>query len=464
MNLVSQPILTGFLRLGDLMMVVLAALMAHLVRFGDIDLSANYSIVVLLVCLIAAHVFQMFRLYEFGELSRFLFQAPKLFLAWTVVILVLLTIGFLTKTSEDYSRIWVLIFFVFGFVGLALLRFGVKQQIRRWQANGRLLRKVAVLGAGEHGERLVHHLLVRGTGSVQLVGIFDDRRTRVQSNIEGYPVRGDTEDLLALVREKKVDQIIIALPWSAESRIFAVLRRLRTVPIDVRLSPERVAYRFPSHGFSELSGISLLNVFEKPLSPWQVLLKEAEDRVLALLILVFISPLLLTIAILIKLDSPGPVLFRQQRFGFNKEVFTVYKFRTMHHVPHDESAVPQARLNDPRITRLGSFLRRASLDELPQFFNVLQGTMSIVGPRPHAMVHDEEFAALMDEYLARHNVKPGITGWAQINGYRGEIEKDEDVIMRVQHDLYYIENWSLWFDLRIIILTVFKGFVHQKAY
>ncbi len=464
MTPVSQPVISGLLRLGDILAIVIAALLAHIVRFGSLEFAGLYSIAVVIASVIAAQVFHFFQLYRFGELARFMFQVPKIFLAWSITILLLLTLGFLTKTSEDYSRVWVFLFYLFGFAGLSLLRFAVKEQISHWQARGRLLRRVAVIGAGEHGERLVHHLLIRGAKSVKLVGVFDDRRTRVPTNIEGFPVRGNTDDLLALVREKEIDQIVVALPWSAEARILEVLRKLRTVPIDVRLSPERVAYLFPSHGFSDLNGISLLNVFERPLSNWNRLAKEAEDRVLAALILIFISPLMVVVAVLIKLDSRGPVLFHQKRFGFNKEVFTVYKFRTMLPDTDNGSAVPQAKRNDPRVTRLGKWLRRTSLDELPQFFNVLEGSMSIVGPRPHAMVHDEQFATIMDDYMARHNVKPGITGWAQINGFRGEIMDETDLMMRVQHDLHYIENWSLWLDVKIIVLTVFKGFVHEKAY
>lgn len=464
MTPVSQPVISGLLRVGDLVAIIFAALLAHIVRFGNLDLAADYALAIIIACVLAGQVFHYLQLYRFGELSRFMFQAPKIFLGWSIAIVLLLTLGFVTKTSEDYSRIWVFLFYVFGFGSLSILRFAVKEQIAHWQARGRLLPKVAVIGAGEHGERLVHHMLARGAKSVKLVGVFDDRRTRVPANIEGFPVRGNIDDLLALAREKKVDQILIALPWSAESRILEVLRKLRTVPVDVRLSPERVVYRFPSHGFSDLSGVSLLNVFERPLSNWNHLVKETEDRVFAALILVFISPLMIVIAVLIKLDSRGPVLFHQKRLGFNKEVFTVYKFRTMHPDTTNHAAVAQARRNDSRVTRVGKWLRRTSLDELPQFFNVLQGSMSVVGPRPHAVVHDEEFATIMDDYMARHNVKPGITGWAQINGFRGEIMDEADLMLRVQHDLHYIENWSLWLDVKIIILTVFKGFVHEKAY
>ena len=208
----------------------------------------------------------------------------------------------------------------------------------------------------------------------------------------------------------------------------------------------------------------MLSIFERPITHWDRLIKGLEDRILAACILLLISPLLAVIAILIKLDSRGPVFFRQQRYGFNNELIEVNKFRTMYVDEQPPDGYRQAHRDDPRITRIGRFLRRSSLDELPQFFNVLEGKMSVVGPRPHPVPLNDQFAVVMEEYFARHNVKPGITGWAQINGFRGETTTPESMRMRVRYDLYYIENWSVWFDLRIMVLTVFKGFVHENAY
>jgi Undecaprenyl-phosphate glucose phosphotransferase len=208
----------------------------------------------------------------------------------------------------------------------------------------------------------------------------------------------------------------------------------------------------------------MLNVFEKPLAGWNYIVKILEDRVLAAGILVLIMPLLLLLAGLIKHDSRGPVLFRQKRYGFNNEVIDVFKFRSMYIDRCEDRSVVQATKHDPRVTRIGRILRRTSLDELPQFLNVLMGSMSIVGPRPHAVAHNEQYSRLIDEYLARHRVKPGITGWAQVNGLRGDTETLEKMEQRVRYDLYYIENWSLLFDIRIILRTLFVGFTHPNAY
>lgn len=461
---ISPPIITGLLRVFDLIVIALAALLAYYIRHTTLDVPGSYILITIVVMLVIANVFQSVRLYEFQALSTNLFQSRKLFLTWSVVMLLLVAVGFMTKTAQLYSRTWVALWFTFGFVGLSLLRFGLKILLSRWQRQGRLVRKFAVVGAGLQGQNVVRYLTASRDPSLELIGVFDDRKTRVPTNIDGLPVRGNVDDLLSHVRNNRVDQIIVALPWSAEARLLQVLRKLKTVPTDVRLCPEGIAYRFPTHGFTHVNGLGMLNVFERPLSNWDRVVKGLEDRLLAALVLIFISPLMLAIGLLIKFDSPGPIFFRQHRYGFNNKIIDVYKFRTMHQGKAEEAAVPQAQRNDPRVTRLGAFLRRTSLDELPQFINVVRGEMSIVGPRPHAIAHNEQFATIVDEYLARHNVKPGITGWAQINGYRGEIRSNQDLEKRIQYDLYYIDNWSLFFDLRIMAMTVSRGFVHDNAY
>jgi Undecaprenyl-phosphate glucose phosphotransferase len=286
----------------------------------------------------------------------------------------------------------------------------------------------------------------------------------VPDYVGGYPVLGTVNELLAFARRNPIDQIIVALPWDAENRLLAWMKKLRSLPVDVRLCPDMIGFHLPHRQVTHVGGVPMLNVFEKPLAGWNYIVKIMEDRVLAAGILVLIMPLLLVICALIKLDSRGPVLFRQKRYGFNNEVIEVFKFRTMYVDGCDDQAVAQATKQDPRVTRVGRILRRTSLDELPQFLNVLSGTMSIVGPRPHAVAHNEQYSRLIDEYLARHRVKPGITGWAQVNGLRGETETLDKMEQRVRYDLYYIENWSLLFDIRIILRTLFVGFSHPNAY
>ena len=322
-----------------------------------------------------------------------------------------------------------------------------------------------MIGAGEHGRRFVEHLR-HGEQSVNLIGLFDDRRERVPDYVAGYPVLGTVDDLLIFARHHRIDQVVVALPWGAEARLLGWMKKLRNLPVEVRLCPDMIGFHLPHSGVSHIGGVPLLNVFEKPLAGWDWIVKAVEDRLLAGIILLAISPLMLIIAFGIKLTSPGPVFFKQKRYGFNNEVIEVYKFRSMYQgsAQGGLGVVQQATRGDPRITPIGGFLRRTSLDELPQFLNVFKGDMSIVGPRPHAVAHNEQYARLIDEYLARHKVKPGITGWAQVHGLRGETDTLEKMERRVQYDLYYIENWSFFLDMKIILTTFLVGFMHPNAY
>ena len=259
--------------------------------------------------------------------------------------------------------------------------------------------------------------------------------------------------------------MIVALPWSAEQRILELLQQLRQVAVDVQLCPEAIGFRMVDRPVIHLGGVPMLAVFDRPLNGWNYVAKAIEDRVLAALILLLIWPLMVLIAIAVKLDSDGPVLFRQKRYGFNNNEIEVLKFRTMYHdAGGGERDVRQATRADSRVTRIGGLLRRTSLDELPQFFNVLEGSMSIVGPRPHAVTHNVKYAGMIQHYYGRHRVKPGITGWVQVNGLRGETDTPDKIEKRVAYDLYYIDNWSLLLDLKIIVRTLFVGFVSKNAY
>ncbi len=273
--------------------------------------------------------------------------------------------------------------------------------------------------------------------------------------------------MIQLVRLDAVDTVIVADEEASPDRLADIFERLREVPADVRYCPGPMALRLTRHNVSRYAGVAMLNVVDRPLSEWRYVVKEIEDRVLATLIVALISPVLLAIAALVKMDSPGPVLFRQRRYGYNNQLVEVWKFRTMRHDLEDTNAERLTQHNDPRITRIGAFLRRWSLDELPQFLNVLRGDMSIVGPRPHAVSAKAGgllYPQAVPHYAARHRVKPGITGWAQINGWRGTTDTVRQIEKRVEHDMYYIEHWSLWLDLKIITLTLFKGFSGQNAY
>ena len=251
--------------------------------------------------------------------------------------------------------------------------------------------------------------------------------------------------------------MIFALPITAEQRILQMLRKLWVLPIDIRLAAHANRLRFRPRSYSYVGQVPVLDLFDKPIADWDVVIKLAFDKIVGALALLALSPVLLATAIAVKLDSPGPVLFRQRRYGFNNELIEVFKFRSMYVDKTDATAAKLVTRNDPRVTRVGRFIRKTSLDELPQLFNVVfKGNLSLVGPRPHA-VHakaaDRQYDEVVDGYFARHRVRPGITGWAQVNGWRGETDTQEKIQQRVEHDLYYIENWSILFDLYILAIT-----------
>lgn len=461
-------VVVGLLRLSDGMIVILASLIAYLTRFQDFDDLGTFQVYGCGIgVLLTVNIIQLAGLYDFNKLTNLYSQATRLLGCWLLVMIILLALGFLGKVHlVASSRLWVAMWFVYGFFGLFTIRLLLSHQIQRWQQRGRLARRVAVVGTGPHGKRLIEHMVRHGNKAERVVGIYSDSDNHGQGSVGGYPIMGGINDLVQASRRSMIDQVIVAIPCSAEQRILDLLKRLRSLPVDVRLCTDMIGFHLADRGVSHVGGgLPVLNVFEKPLSGWGLIQKGVEDRLLAAFILLLISPLLLTIAALIKVDSKGPVVFRQKRYGFNNEVIEVLKFRSMYvERSSAERDVPQATKKDPRVTRVGRFLRRTSLDELPQFVNVLMGNMSIVGPRPHAVAHNERYADVIDEYLSRHRVKPGITGWAQVNGLRGETETLEKMEQRVRYDLYYIENWSLLFDLRIIFRTLFVGFSDPNAY
>ncbi len=462
-------VVVGMLRLSDALVVILASLVAYMTRFRDFDDLGTFQLFGgVIAVLLTVNIFQLAGLYDFNKLTDIYQQSTRLLGCWLLVMIGLLALGFLAKVSlVASSRLWVAMWFVYGFFGLFSARLLLCHQIRRWQQAGRLARNVAIVGTGPHGKRLIEHMVRHGNKAERIVGVYgdDDRQGDPGGVIADYPILGGIDDLVLSARGNGIDQVILALPCSAEQRLLDLMKRLRSLPIDVRLCPDMIGFHLADRTVSHVGGLPVINVFEKPLSGWRLIQKGFEDRLLAAFILTLISPLLFIIAALIKLDSKGPVLFRQKRYGFNNEVIEVFKFRSMYTDRCSaERDVPQATKKDPRVTRVGRVIRRTSLDELPQFVNVLMGTMSIVGPRPHAVAHNEQYADVIDEYLARHRVKPGITGWAQINGLRGETETLEKMQQRVRYDLYYIENWSLLFDLRIIFRTLFVGFTDPNAY
>jgi putative colanic acid biosynthesis UDP-glucose lipid carrier transferase len=362
--------------------------------------------------------------------------------------------AFVTKTGPDFSRGWFLIWLSLGWVVLLAGRIVLRLFQRSMRQRGFNLRRVAIVGSPSMMEHLATRLADTPWAGLVVAASF----SATDGEDTGFA------DLVARVRDGGIDQVWIALPLREEATIHHVQHALRHTTVDIRYVPDISSFTLLNHSVSEIAGLPVINLSSSGLDSLDRLTKIIEDRVLALLIILVCSPLMLLIAMGVKLSSPGPVLFRQKRSGLGGETITILKFRSM--MMHTEPAggVTQARRDDPRVTSFGSFLRRTSLDELPQFFNVLAGDMSIVGPRPHAVEHNEQYKVLVSSYMARHKIKPGITGWAQVNGFRGETDTLEKMQKRVEHDLHYIENWSLGLDLKIIALTLVKGFSTPDGY
>jgi Undecaprenyl-phosphate glucose phosphotransferase len=373
---------------------------------------------------------------------------------------------FFLRDDSPVFRSWPFLWLFSTTILLIASRWYLSRLLNRWSSAGRLARRVAVIGAGEFSQKFIERL--RSEPSLYtVVGLYDDRLSRIPAVQDGVKVRGSVRDLLERSREEQVDQIVIALPLSAMSRISTILEQVGSAVADLCLTTDFVGFRYQSSQISSVGSNPVVLIEERPLKEWRAAKKTAFDIVIGSLVLLILSPLLALIALAIRLDSPGPVLFRQPRLGFNNRLFTCYKFRTMHHGMTDLLGDRQATRGDPRVTRLGKWLRALSLDELPQLLNVLKGNMSLVGPRPHppnTKADDKLFSDVVAKYAFRHRVKPGITGWAQVNGWRGETRTVEQIENRVACDLAYIENWSIWFDLRIMVLTITREILSRHAF
>ncbi len=388
--------------------------------------------------------------------------------AWVTVALFMITLGFLLKSSDAVSRGWALGWFCGGGAMLLTLRAATTLWVRRLKNRGTFNQRVAIFGAGPQGERFANYVQSHDRLTISLIGFFDDRADgRTPAAAANVPILGNMSALVSMIRDGRVDQVVVALPWSAETRLQQIVSRLALTPVKIRLAPDLASFAFARRPLVMLGEMPVMTLFERPISGMDAALKNIEDKVLGWLILALIWPVLGLIAIAIKLDSPGPVFFRQPREGFNNKHFRVLKFRSMHHGHAQVERIQQASREDPRITRVGRFIRRYSLDELPQIFNVLHGDMSLVGPRPHApstRAGGRLFSEVVTSYAARHKVKPGITGWAQVCGWRGETDTEEKLVKRLEFDLHYIENWSLGFDIYILFRTFGAVLLPRNAF
>lgn len=378
---------------------------------------------------------------------------------WTLSLL--LTLGGVSllpdfDLSFNIFTQWYLVVSIGFFCCRSLIRLGAGI-LRNFGYN---TRRVAVVGSLPAGINLLKGFLEEPWLGFIVKGIYDDIDTK---DYEGVPYAGNVSQLIADARDGKLDRIYIALRMKDESKIKDIVSQLTDSTCSVLLIPDIFTFNILQSRTEEINGVPVVPLFDTPLNGINMVFKRLEDIIVSAIILLLISPVLLVIACAVKFTSPGPVIFRQIRYGMDGKPIKVWKFRSMSVMENDENVI-QATKNDARITKVGKFLRSTSLDELPQFFNVLFGQMSVVGPRPHAVAHNEQYRSLIQGYMLRHKVKPGITGLAQINGWRGETDTLEKMEKRIEFDLLYIRGWSIWLDLKIIFLTVFKGFVNKSAY
>jgi len=377
--------------------------------------------------------------------------------AWSTVFLIVVAAVFLIKAQDEVSRVWLVSWYVAGGIAEVAMRLCLKALVRHWTESGLLKRRTVIVGGGSDAERLIDAINANRDSDIEIFGLFDDRvDERSPEQVAGCPKLGRVGDLAEFARRTRVDLVIVSMPLSAEKRVLHMLKQLWVLPVDIRLSTHMSQLKFTRNAYSYVGGVPVFDVADRPISDWNLVFKWLFDKSVALASVVLLSPLLVAVAIAVKLDSKGPILFRQRRHGFNNELIDVLKFRSMYADQADADAVKQATRDDPRVTRVGRFIRKTSIDELPQLFNVLMGQLSIVGPRPHALqakADNKLYFEAVDGYYARHRVKPGITGWAQIHGWRGETDTLDKIEQRVGHDLYYIENWSVFLDMYILMMT-----------
>jgi len=466
---ISPVMVSGYLRLAELALIAGAGFLFYFLYVGSAPHAPwLYPIAIATGSLLAVLLLQFSDSYKIAALQNPLSRFGKIVLVWSGTFAILALFGFMLKTSEEFSRIWFGGWYLSGLVVILALRVVMARLIRRWARDGRMERRAVIVGGGQAAETLIRSIEQQPDNDIRICGIFDDRDNRRSPPIvAGYPKLGTIAELVDFARIAHIDMLIVSLPITAEQRVLSLLKKLWVLPVDIRLSAHTQELHFRPRSYSYIGAVPMLDIFDKPITDWDSVSKRLFDIFFSVVGLVVFSPIMIATAIAIKLDSKGPVFYKQKRHGFNNEEIEVYKFRSMYADKSDPTAKKTVTRNDPRVTRVGRFIRKTSIDELPQFFNSLMGSLSLVGPRPHAVAaqsHNLLYTEVVDGYFARHRVKPGVTGWAQINGWRGEMDTDEKIRMRTELDLYYIENWSLMLDLKILFLTPVRLLNTENAY
>lgn len=459
--MIAKPFITDryplkyLVALFDFLLVLIAGWLVYLYRFDVPLMHERYIWAISVMALLVVVFNSASRGYSRWRTTQWQQIIWTLALVWLAVALILATVIFFADAAERYSRLWMGLTLLTSLIFVVFFRVAVFLLLLRFRAQGKNRRHVFLVGPGPNLLKIAHQMRKHREEGFSIAGVHRFSKPPEQKVLDALAQR---------VAASGAKEVWICLPLDMGRVVRSLMYALRNETAEVRFLPEMVDIPLLNHRVSEVAGMYAIDLSVTPMEGFSRVVKRLEDLLVGVLISLMILPVCLVIALAIKLTSPGPILFKQYRTGINGQRFKVYKFRSMK-IHEDQSGwVTQATKDDPRITPIGAFLRRTSLDELPQFYNVLQGRMSIVGPRPHALAHNEHYKELVESYMRRHKVKPGITGWAQVNGYRGETDTLEKMQKRVEYDLWYIDNWSLWLDIKIIFLTVFKGFINKNAY
>lgn len=465
---ISASVLTGVVRVVDAVTVASLGTLTLLSASGELTVHPLAAFGILLGVVLVTLVFQAADCYQVSVMRTLLPQLTRIAIGLSMIFGAFLAIPLLLDYKPALPPDWLELWFGLTLLALLTMRLALALLLRRWTRAGRLEHRAVIVGGGEAAADLILNIHKQSSQAIRICGIFDDRKNdRSPAIVAGYPKLGSVADLVEFARIAHVDMLIVTIPINAERRLLEFLKQLWVLPVDIRLSAHTASLDFRDRASSFIGGVPFVDVVDKPVADWDAIVKRTLDLLVASTALILLSPVMLATALAIRLDSPGPVLFRQKRYGFNNEVIDVFKFRSMYHHLSDPLAKRVVSKGDSRITRVGRFIRKTSIDELPQLFNVLSGELSLVGPRPHAVnAHTNErlWEQVVDGYFARHKVKPGITGWAQINGWRGEVDTPEKIHKRVEYDIYYIENWSILFDIYILLRTPFALFNTENAY
>ncbi len=469
-RIISTTILEGLVRLGELALTTIVGLASYALVVGRAEGSTILPVLAVpLVAVLLVLVMQSLGSYRTAALRTPTRFGLRISASWFGVFGAAFGVCCLAKVSPLYKDAWLGHWTLVGFVAISIERFGLSMLTNYLTRTGKLSRRTVIVGGGPAAKQLLQDFAEQGSEELHIFGIFDDRTdARSPDVVAGFPKLGNVDDLVEFARHTPLDLVIFTLPISAEQRLLVMLRKLWVLPVDIRLAAHMNKLKFRPRAYSYIGKVPVIDLFDKPLAEWDIVVKTIFDRVVGFLCLLLLAPVMIVTALAVKLDSRGPVFFRQKRYGFNNELIEVFKFRSMYTDQLDLRADKLVTRNDPRVTRVGRIIRKTSLDELPQLLNVVfKGNLSLVGPRPHA-VHARAAEALYDEvvdsYFARHRVRPGITGWAQIHGWRGETDTPEKIQKRVECDLFYIENWSIFLDLYVLITTPFALLKTKNAY